>query len=129
LRSIDSQLQKRQWFEARKQEGRYQYVPLAKRGGHKPYFDRHFSGIVETFEKILDTFKTAKTVQCEIVATLLAAWSDLLREKGTVSDAMIVHEVLHNWHEAKQRIPEDRWLKALGWMREKGFVPKGATLP
>lgn len=129
LRSIDSQLQKQQWFEARKQEGRYQYVPLAKRGGHKPYFERHFSGIGETLEKILSAFKTAKTEQCEIVATLLAAWSDLLREKGTVSDEMIVHEVLHNWHEAKQRIPEDRWLVALGWMREKGFVPKGATLP
>lgn len=129
LRSIDSQLQKQQWFEARKQDGRYQYVPLAKRGGHKPYFERHFPGIVETLEKILDTFKTAKTEQCEIVATLLAAWSDLLREKGTVSDEMIVHEVLHNWHEAKQRIPEDRWLKALGWMREKGFVPKGVILP
>ena len=42
---------------------------------------------------------------------------------------MIVHELLHNWHEAKQRIPEDRGLKALGWMREKGFVPKGVTLP
>ncbi|HEC0482125.1 restriction endonuclease subunit S [Pseudomonas aeruginosa] len=129
LRSIDSQLQKQQWFEARKQDGRYQYVPLAKRGGHKPYFKRHFSGIVETLENILSTFKTAKTEKCEIVATLLAAWSDLLREKGTVSDEMIVHEVLHNWHEAKQRIPEDRWLKALGWMREKGFVPKGVTLP
>lgn len=129
LRSIDSQLQKQQWFEARKQEGRYQYVPLAKRGGHKPYFERHFSGVGETLEKILSAFKTAKTEQCEIVATLLAAWSDLLREKGTVSDEMIVHEVLHNWHEAKQRIPEDRWLAALGWMREKGFVPKGATLP
>lgn len=129
LRSIDSQLQKQQWFEARKQDGRYQYVPLAKRGGHKPYFERHFSGIAENLEKILGTFKTAKTEQCEIVATLLTAWSDLLREKGTVSDEMIVHEVLHNWHEAKQRIPEDRWLVALGWMREKGFVPKGATLP
>ncbi|MCB4320815.1 restriction endonuclease subunit S [Alcaligenes nematophilus] len=129
LRSIDSQLQKQQWFEARKQEGRYQYVPLAKRGGHKPYFERHFSGIGETLEKILSAFKTAKTEQCEIVATLLAAWSDLLSEKGTVSDETIVHEVLHNWHEAKQRIPEDRWLMALGWMREKGFVPKGVTLP
>lgn len=131
LRSIDSQLQKQQWFEARKQDGgRFQYMPLAKRGGHKPYFERHFSGIAENLGKILGTFKTAKTEQCEIVATLLAVWSDLLREKkGTISDEMIVHEVLHNWHEAKQRIPEDRWLAALDWMRKKGFVPKGATLP
>lgn len=127
LRSIDSQLQKQQWFEARKEGERYQYVPLAKRGGHKPYFERHFSGISAPLENILRTFKAAKTVQCEIVATLLAAWSDLLREKGTVSDEMIVHEVLHNWHEAKQLIPEDRWQAALDWMRKKGFVPKGAT--
>lgn len=60
-------------------------MPLAKRGGHNPYFDRYFSGIVETLENILRTFKTAKTEKCEIVATLLAAWNDLLREKGTTS--------------------------------------------
>ncbi|MEJ0003738.1 MAG: hypothetical protein WDN30_09470 [Pararobbsia sp.] len=129
LRSIDSQLQKQQWFEALKQDERYQYVPLAKRGDRKPYFDRHFSGIAERLEKILGTFKIAKTEQCEIVATLLTAWSDLLREERTVSDEMIVHEVLHNWHEAKQRKPEDHWLKALVWMRKKGFVPNGAILP
>ncbi|MDR2690424.1 MAG: restriction endonuclease subunit S [Azoarcus sp.] len=127
LRSIDSQLQKQQWFEARKENGRFRYVPMAKRGGHRPYFDRHFSGIGEILEKILTTFKTATTEQCEIVATLLAAWSDLLREKESVSDEMIVHEVLNNWHESKQRIPEDSWLNALGWMRKKGFVPKGVA--
>jgi len=124
LRSIDSQLHKQQWFDAQKKDGRYQYVPMAKRGGHRQYFNRYFSEISDTFGKIMTTFKIAKTEKCEIVATLLAAWSDLLREQGTVSDEMIVHEVLHNWHESKQRIPEDRWLKALAWMREKGFVPK-----
>lgn len=129
LRSIDSQLRKQQWFEARKQDGRYQYVPLAKRGGHQPYFERHFSAIAGQLQKILGAFKTAKTEQCEIVATLLAAWSDLLRERGAASDEMIVHEVLHNWHEAKRRIPKERWLTALGWMRGKGFVPPGASSP
>ena len=127
LRSIDSQLRAQQWFETRKEGKRYQYVPMQKRGGHKRYFDRYFSGIDETFDKILGEFKTLDTERCEIVATLLAAWSDLLRDKGTVSDELIVHEVLNNWHESKRRIPEDRWLKALGWMRSQGFVPKGAT--
>lgn len=129
LRSIDSQLQKQQWFDVRKEDGRYRYVPMAKRGAHKQYFDRHFSSIGEAVGNILATFKTAKTEQCEIVATLLAAWNDLLREKGAVSDEVIVHEVLNNWHESKQRIPEERWLKALGWMREKDFVPKSVISP
>ncbi|MDR2032023.1 MAG: restriction endonuclease subunit S [Azoarcus sp.] len=129
LRSIDSQLQKQQWFDVRKKGERYRYVPMQKRGGHKLYSDRYFSEIGDTFGKILTTFRTAHTEQCEIVTTLLAAWSDLLRKKGEVSDDLIVYEVLNNWHESKRRISEDRWLKALGWMREKGFVPKGAASP
>lgn len=127
LRSIDSQLRAQQWFDARKEGKRYQYVPMQKRGGHKRYFDRYFSGIEEPFDRILGAFKTLDTERCEIVATLFAAWSDLLRDRETVSDQLIVHEVLNNWHEAKRRISEDRWLKALGWMRSQSFVPKGAT--
>lgn len=127
LRSIDSQLRAQQWFDARKEGKRYQYVPMQKRGGHKRYFDRYFSGIGETFYRVLGAFKTLDTERCEIVATLFAAWSDLLRDRETVSDELIVHEVLNNWHEAKRRIPEDRWLKALVWMRSQGFVPKGTA--
>jgi len=127
LRSIDSQMRKQQWFEARKEDGRYRYVPLDRRGGHRAYFDRYFSNVSDTFGKIVETLRKLDTEQCEIVATLFSAWSDLLREHGTVSDKMIVHEVLNNWHESKQRIPEDRWLNALVWMREKGFVPKEAV--
>ncbi|MDT8397453.1 MAG: restriction endonuclease subunit S [Pseudomonadales bacterium] len=127
LRSIDSQLRAQQWFDARKEGKRYQYVPMQNRGGHKRYFDRYFSGLGETFDRIIGTFKTLDTERCEIVATLLAVWSDLLRDNGTVSDELIVHEVLNNWHEAKRRIPGDRWLKALDWMRSRGFVPKGAA--
>ncbi|MBL8452872.1 MAG: restriction endonuclease subunit S [Zoogloea sp.] len=127
LRSIDSQLQKQQWFDARKEGERYRYMPMEKRGGHKQYFERYFPDIGDAFGKILGTFKTFDTERCEIVATLLAAWSDLLREKGMVSDETIVHEVLNNWHESKRRIPKERWLKALDWMRSQGFVPKGVA--
>lgn len=127
LRSIDSQLRTQQWFDARKEGERYRYMPMAKRGGHKQYFERYFPDIGNAFEKILGTFKTFDTERCEIVATLLAAWSDLLRERGTASDEMILHEVLNNWHESKRRIPGERWQKALGWMRSQGFVPKGVA--
>lgn len=126
LRSIDSQLRAQHWFDARKEGDRYRYVPMKKRGGHREYFDRYFTGVREKFDHILDTFKGLDTEQCEIVATLLAAWGDLLRDRGTVDDQLIVNEVLNNWHEAKRRISEDRWLKALGWMRKQGFVPSSA---
>jgi restriction endonuclease S subunit len=127
LRSIDSQLRKQQWFDARKEGQRYQYVPMKNRGGHKRYFDRYFSGIADSFENILGTFRTQNTERCEIVATLFSAWSDLLQESKLVSDDKIVNEVLNNWHESKQLISEERWRKALAWMRSENFVPKKAA--
>lgn len=126
LRSIDSQLRTQHWFDARKEGDRYRYLPMKRRGGHQQYFDRYFSRVRKEFDHVIDTFKSFDTEQCEIVATLLAAWSDLLRDGRTVDDQLIVREVLNNWHEAKRRIPEDRWLKALGWMRKQGFVPSPA---
>jgi len=124
LRSIDSQMHRQRWFEARKEGGRYRYIPLDKRGYHKEYFDRYFCHVRELFAHIVEIFRKLDTERCEIVATLYSAWDDLLREQAAVSDEMIIHEVLNNWHESKNRIPRDRWAKALSWMREMGFVPK-----
>lgn len=123
LRSIDSQLKKSKWFEAKKVDGRYQYIPLERHGDHKLYFDRYFSNMRDTFDKVIDTFKLLDTERCEIVATLYEAWHDLLLKNSTATDDAIVDQVLNHWHDAKKRIPKDRWHKALGWMRENGFVP------
>ena len=127
MRSIDSQLRKQEWFEAQELNGRYRYVPMAKRGGHKEYFERYFGGVRDSFEHTLSTLSTFDTERCEIIATLFAAWNDLMKQHASVSDEAIVHEVLNNWHDSKKRIPEERWRKALSWMRDKAFVPYQAT--
>lgn len=129
LRSIDSQLRKQKWFDARKVGDRYRYEPMANRGKHKDYFERYFTGIRPSFDTIIDTFRSLSTERCEIVATLFGAWNDLIQAKAPISDDAIVNEVLNNWHESKKRIPEDRWRKALLWMREKGFVPRPEPRP
>ncbi|MDE5986874.1 MAG: restriction endonuclease subunit S [Prevotella sp.] len=123
LRSIDSQLKKQKWFEVQRTEKGYRYAPMQNRGKHKTYFNRYYSGIVSIFDKIINTFKSQRTEQCEIVATLYSAWEDLLRSNKAFNDADIVNEVLNNWHESKKRISQDRWLKAIQWMRDNGFAP------
>lgn len=123
LRSIDSQLKKQKWFEVRRTEKGYRYVPMQNRGKHKMYFDKYFSAVLPTFEKIIDTFKRQNTERCEIVATLYSAWEDLLHSNMPFTDADIVNEVLNNWHESKKRISKERWLNAIHWMRENGFAP------
>ena len=123
LRSIDSQLKKQKWFEVRRTEKGNRYVPMQNRGKHKTYFDKYYSAVLPTFNKIIDTFKTQNTERCEIVATLYSAWEDLLHSNKPFTDADIVNEVLNNWHESKKRISKERWLSAIQWMRENGFAP------
>lgn len=123
LRSIDSQLKKQKWFEVRRTEKGNRYVPMQNCGKHKMYFDKYYSAILPTFNKIIETFKTQNTERCEIVATLYSAWEDLLHSNKPFTDADIVNEVLNNWHESKKRISQDRWLNAIQWMRENGFAP------
>lgn len=124
LRSIDSQLKKQKWFEVRRTEKGNRYVPMQNCGKHKSYFDKYYSHVASTFDKIINTFKTQNTERCEIVATLYSAWEDLLHSNKPFTDADIVNEVLNNWHESKKRILQDRWLSAIQWMRENGFVPE-----
>lgn len=123
LRSIDSQLRKQKWFDVKRTEKGNRYVPMQNCGKHKTYFDKYYSSVLPTFEKIIDTFKTQNTERCEIVATLYSAWEDLLHSNKSFTDADIVNEVLNNWHESKKRISQDRWLNAIQWMRENGFAP------
>lgn len=124
LRSIDSQLKKQKWFDVKRTEKGNRYVPMQNCGKHKKYFDKYFSAVLPTFDKIIDTFKTQNTERCEIVATLYSAWEDLLHSNKPFTDADIVNEVQNNWHESKKRISQDRWLSAIQWMRENGFAPK-----
>lgn len=123
LRSIDKQMKQHQWFALTKKDKGYRYLPMEKRGDHKKYFDRYYAAVLPTFDKIIDTFKTSSTEQCEIVATLYSAWNDLLHRSQPFTDDDILNEVLNHWHESKKRISSSRWQKALDWMRKNGFVP------
>lgn len=123
LRSIDSQLKKQKWFDVKRTEKGNRYVPMQNCGKHKSYFDKYYSHVASTFDKIINTFKTQNTECCEIVATLYSAWEDLLHSNKPFTDTDIVNEVLNNWHESKKRISQDRWLNAIQWMRENGFAP------
>jgi type I restriction enzyme S subunit len=122
----EAELKKQKWYESysRKKVG-HGYRPLAKAGGHEKYLERYWPEKLETIRRLIRLMRRWDTEQCEIFSTAYAAWNDLLLWGQEASDDAIVHEVLHRWHENKQRISEARWRKALEWMRRKGFVPTG----
>ena len=124
LRSIDSQMKKQKWFEAKKVDKGYRYIPMQNRGGHKEYFEKYYADVMHMFEKVIDTFRSSTTEKCEIVATLYSAWNDLLKGHQSFSDDDILNEILNNWHESKKRISRSRWQAELNWMRTNDFVPQ-----
>lgn len=125
MRSIQSQLQKSQWYEYIKDGKPLKFVPLAKAGGHKVYFERYWGAKEAGFGVLMALLARLDTRRSEIVATLYSAWNDFLIDGRAVTDDALVAEVLTNWDAAKQQIPEAKWRAALPWMRGKGLVPTG----
>jgi type I restriction enzyme S subunit len=125
MRSIQSQLQKSQWYEYKKDGTPLKFAALAKVGGHKQYFDRYWGAKEAAFAALMAVLARLTTRQAEIVATLYSAWNDFLIDNKPVTDDALVAEVLTNWDPAKTAIPEAKWRAALPWMGSRGLVPKG----
>ena len=113
------------WFVFNKTGGRYYFekkqgfetlvkTTEAKLGRHK-----------QSVEQLIDLFVPMKTQQAEIVATLFAAWNNLLLNNLPASDEDIVYEARENWHEEKLEIEREKFFRAIEWMREKNLVPQG----
>ena len=65
------------------------------------------------------------TTQAEIVATVFAAWNNLLLDGKQPTDEQIVREAREEWHKDKLKIERKRFFEAVAWMRVKGVVPAG----
>ena len=127
LHGIESQLKKQKWFQRQNIKGESRaYARLANSKGYEQYLASNLDeGEKAVVDRLLKLFKTVRTTQCEIVATLYSAWNDFIIDGAQPSDEQIVDDVLTNWHESKERIERERWLNALGWMRQNNIVPTG----
>jgi restriction endonuclease S subunit len=76
-------------------------------------------------EDLLDWMLPMNVRQAEIVATVYAAWNNLLLDGKTPTDEEIVFESRENWHAEKFKIERWRFVEAVGWLRKEGVVPQG----
>jgi len=125
LYSLENQMQRQKWFGTRRDGQKITYVPMEKAGGHRKYFDDCWADYREGLDSLLEVVQPLNTERSEIVATLFAAWNDLIIAGAPFNEEDILREVRNNWHESKERFDEDRLHRALQWMRDKGLVPQG----
>ncbi|MDX2195567.1 MAG: restriction endonuclease subunit S [Cytophagales bacterium] len=80
----------------------------------------------EVLSQLLKLVVPMKTQQAEIVATVYAAWNNLILKGDAFTDEDIVIEARENWHKKKLSIQRDKFFKALDWMRKNELlIPRG----
>jgi type I restriction enzyme S subunit len=77
------------------------------------------------FDRLLNLFQRKTTEEAEIIATLFAAWNDLLIDGKSPSDDEIIREVRENWHYKKERFTPTLLTRWLNWLRQQSVIPRG----
>jgi hypothetical protein len=130
---IESLAKKLRFFDSKEQlfkkdMKRVVYSPLEELDAAESKFKDMVKNSVVDLKKFNDVIRILKPLnatQSEIVATIFAAWNDLLLDGVEPTEKLIISEVRNNWHEAKKRFSEFRLLNAIRWMKKHRFVPRG----
>jgi type I restriction enzyme S subunit len=129
---VENSLQDQGWLNVSERGDQVQYELREKADDEtvQGYFESSWGDVKDQIDEIVSFFHRFENAdQAEIVATLYAAWNDLLILDRPHDEDDIIDEVLHNWHPRKQTIDEDRWRNALRWMKDEGLVPSGFGEP
>lgn len=76
-------------------------------------------------DRVLQWMLPMTAQQAEIVATVFAAWNNLLLDGKCPNDEQIVFEARENWHPDKLKIERQKFFAAVQWLRDQGVVPEG----
>lgn len=115
----------------------YEFVqrPMGKRGYDFVKGKRYNEWLAQALEAV-EPYKTAldrvvkllmplDTQKAELVATVYAAWNNLLLDGHTPTEAAIVQEARDNWHPDKQQYTRSQFHEAIDRLRSHGMVPTG----
>lgn len=81
----------------------------------------------QKLDKILALLLPLNTQDAEVLATVHAAWNNLILDKARITEDAIVFEARNNWHSSKMKIPEDAFRKAIALIRKNGIIPDGSA--
>ncbi|WKN46437.1 hypothetical protein [Tunicatimonas pelagia] len=124
IHSIDREFKKQNWFDV-KQEGpykKYVYTPLPGLSKQGRYYEKYYAEYDEKIRWLLETFRSSKTDQVELIATIFAGWEELLNEHATISDDAIIEKV-YRWSKEKKKFSRDRIIEGIRWMEENNLYP------
>lgn len=78
-------------------------------------------------ERAIGLIAPMNSEEAELLATVHAAWNNLLLDGLEATEAAIIHEARENWHVAKQKFGDGKFRQAIATIRKKGIVPDGSA--
>ncbi|WP_076592967.1 restriction endonuclease subunit S [Herminiimonas arsenitoxidans] len=76
-------------------------------------------------DRLLQLMLTMDMRTSELLATVYAAWNNLLLLQKSVDDEGIVLEARENWHPDKKKIPRSEFFDMIAWIKQKNIIPLG----
>lgn len=114
-----------QFFKFEKRGEGYKFVKLSQFSTLLAAAKKNLKSKQAKLNKVINLLLPMDSSQAEIIATVHAAWNNLLLDGKEINDEAIVFEARDNWHPDKMKINRDKFFTALGTIRQKGITPKG----
>ncbi len=129
LKAVEHRAKMAGYFSVQKNKIGYTYVSGKGIGKAITQFEKNLSEEQkQQVDQLLHLFLTFDLEQAEIVATVYAAWNNLLiLGKNKPKNQEIVQEARYNWSDRKLGLEEHRFYKAIEWMQKDtvNLVPTG----
>jgi len=127
LKKVEHRAQMKRWFTRKNQKIGYSYKPGDQMAEIIKTIDEKLGSKKDQVDELIKRFLPLDKLRSEVVATLYAAWNDLIADEKTPTDDEIVQEAStkEHWSKEKEKIPKENFYKALEWMRDKKLVPDG----
>jgi type I restriction enzyme S subunit len=126
LKKVESRAAKAGWFGVKKLRVGQTYI---SKSGMQKIINRVKETLpredIVKIERLIQTFLPFELEHAEVIATLYAAWNNLLLDGKKPTDEEIVFESRENWSKRKLGIEREAFFKALKWMKEHGFLAEG----
>lgn len=130
MHTIDIEFKKQKWFKVERESKpgfiRFKYSPLEGCEKYKQYYNKYYSDLDDKIQWIINEFRTKRTDQVELIATLFACWLEILKDKELFSEDLLISK-FYNWSEEKAKFSLPQVNFGIQWMKSQHFFPNHIT--
>lgn len=126
IKGIESEFKRQRFFEVKQENSdlhRVRYTKLPNANQINSMFLENFNEESLKVNNLLMKMRTFNWEECEVIATIYAAWNNRLLKGQTITDESLFNDFMA-WSSRKSNFSKD-FYKKLFWMKEENIIPDG----